>query len=167
MIYHGRYTAEIEDDFVVFLIGAKVNSWRYLLKFPWLGQAMSEMITVLEQHPEKGYLGSESFYRLEDFTSLMVTYWRSFDDLERFARDKDDPHLEPWRRFNREINNDGTIGIWHETYLVQAGQHESIYGNMPVFGLAKATQHLAVSERDHTARGRLETEETETKTQIS
>jgi hypothetical protein len=35
-------------------------------------------------------------------------------------------------------------------YAVEAGHHEAIYNNMPVFGLAKATEHVP-------ARGRLET----------
>jgi hypothetical protein len=30
------------------------------------------------------------------------------------------------------------VGIWHETYLVEPGRHESIYNNMPLFGLGAA-----------------------------
>jgi|GEM_PF-6486859 len=43
-----------------------------------------------------------------------------------------------------------------ETYKVQAGQYEAIYGNMPLFGLAAATQHQPISMgRYQTARRRL------------
>ncbi len=153
-IYPGRYTAEIDDSFVVFLIGSRMNDWR-IWKYRWLGQAMGDMLTVLHQHPEKGFLGGENFFRFNPITSILVSYWRSFEDLERFAHDKNDPHLEPWRRFMREIGDDGSFGIWHETYQVEAGAYEVLYGNMPRFGLAKATHHIAVSERSNSARQRI------------
>jgi hypothetical protein len=47
------------------------------------------------------------------------------------------------------------VGIWHETYAVEAGHHEAIYNNMPVFGLAKATEHVPAQGRLETARRRL------------
>jgi len=53
------------------------------------------------------------------------------------------------------VGNDGTVGIWHETYLVQAGQYEAVYGNMPIFGLAAATQHVPATGRRETAAGRI------------
>jgi hypothetical protein len=83
------------------------------------------------------------------------SYWRSFDDLERFARSSDDPHLGAWRRFNQAVGGDGSAGIWHETYLVAPGQYEALYGNMPRFGLAAATQHVPAVGRRETARRRL------------
>lgn len=154
-VFNGRYTAHIEGDFVVFMIGARVNSWRKLLRLAWIGQANSAMYRVLEANPEYGYLGGEAFSRNSFRESINITYWRSYDHLERFARSKDDPHLEAWRRFNREIANDGSFGIWHETYLVTAGSYECVYGNMPRFGLAKAATHLPMTGRKQTARGRL------------
>ena len=39
--------------------------------------------------------------------------------------------------FGRTTNGD--VGIWHETYRGPAGNFESVYLNMPAFGLAKAT----------------------------
>ena len=155
-IYPGRYTAEIDEPFVVFLIGSHVGSLRNLMKARWLGQAMNEMLDVLSTDSQKGFLGGESFFRFWPFTSILVSYWRSYEDLERFAHDKNDPHLEPWRRFNREIGSDVSIGIWHETYVVQAGQYETMYGNMPAFGLAKASRHVPVTGRLDTARQRLD-----------
>lgn len=154
-IFNGRYTAQIEGDFVVFLIGARINSWRKLLKLGWIGEANSAMFRVLEANPEYGYLGGEAFTRNFFRESITISYWRSYEHLERFARSKDDPHLEAWRRFNREIASDGSFGIWHETYLVKANNYESMYGNMPRFGLAKATAHVPISGRKQTARGRL------------
>jgi hypothetical protein len=67
--------------------------------------------------------------------AAFVQYWRSFEQLEEFARNPSLTHLEAWKRFNRA---DGSVGIWHETYAIQAGQYESVYGNMPKMGLALA-----------------------------
>ncbi|MBK8138148.1 MAG: DUF4188 domain-containing protein [Chloroflexi bacterium] len=158
-VFNGRYTANLEGDFVVFLIGARINSWRKILRLAWIGEANSAMYRVLEANPDYGYLGGEAFTRNFFRESINITYWRSYDHLERFARSQDDPHLEAWRRFNREIASDGSFGIWHETYLVKAGNFESVYGNMPRFGLAKAAAHLPMTGRKQTARGRLTGEE--------
>ncbi|WP_265578500.1 MULTISPECIES: DUF4188 domain-containing protein [unclassified Nostoc] len=59
-------------------------------------------------------------------------------------------------RFNRKVlGTDGSVGIWHETYLIEPGRDEAIYGNMPVFGLAAATKHVPAMGRRETARRRL------------
>jgi Monooxygenase af470-like len=75
-------------------------------------------------------------------------------NIER-KNDKDDPHLEAWRRFNKTIGSDGSVGIFHETFLVDAGKYEALYGNMPVFGLAAATKHVPAVGKRETARRRL------------
>jgi hypothetical protein len=158
-IFNGRYSAQIEGDFVVFMIGARINSWRKIFKLAWIGQANNAMYSALESNPEYGYLGGEGYSRNKFRESITITYWRSYEHLERFARSKDDPHLEAWRRFNQEIANDGSFGIWHETYLVKAGNYECLYGNMTRYGLAMAGAHVPVTGRKQSARGRLTGEE--------
>ena len=37
-------------------------------------------------------------------------------------------------------------GIWHETFLVRAGEYEAIYGNMPPYGLGKAADLVPLAE---------------------
>jgi hypothetical protein len=76
---------------------------------------------------------------------MIVQYWRSFEQLEAFARDTDDPHLEVWREYWRRVGKSTRSGIWHETFLVRAGEYEAIYGNMPDQGLAKASQVVPVA----------------------
>ena len=98
-------------------------------------------------------MGAETFFYWRG--AALVEYWRSFKDLDRFSRDPREPHVEAWRRFNRTIGTDGSVGIWHESYLVEAGRYETIYGNMPVFGLAKASQHVPATGNRETARRRL------------
>ncbi len=149
----GRFTAQIDEAFVVFTIGMRVNNFLAFSKWVPTLQAMGPMLQTLYTHPEKGFLGGETFVYWPGIA--IMQYWRSFDDLERFARAKEDPHLSAWRRFNKAIGTDGSVGIWHETYMVEAGRYEAIYGNMPVFGLASATKHVPIVGKRETARRRL------------
>jgi len=149
----GRFTAEIDGPFVVFIIGMRVNKFFAFRKWIATAMAMGPMIRTLYKHPEKGFLGAQTFFYGRGV--VIVQYWRSFEDLERFARDKDDPHLEAWRTFNKTIGSDGSVGIFHETFLVDAGKYEALYGNMPVFGLASAANHVPATGRRETARRRL------------
>jgi hypothetical protein len=144
-INQGRWTAEIEGDFVVFLIGARFNRPPKLVASPkdlrsTTRPAMKKMLDYLMAHPDKGLLG------YEQFGMLTVQYWRSFDHLERFAKDTEDPHLEAWRTYWKRVGQEDRTGIWHETYLVRAGQYEAVYGNMPTVGLAKASKAVTVAE---------------------
>jgi hypothetical protein len=49
-------------------------------------------------------------------------------------------HLPAWKAFNQSIATDGSVGIWHETFAIAAGAYESIYVNMPSFGLGRASK---------------------------
>jgi hypothetical protein len=149
----GRSTAQTDEPFVVFMIGMRINHFFAFSKWIPTARAMGPMLRTLFQHSEKGLLGAQVFFYWRGIA--VMQYWRSFEDLEKFARDRKDPHLEAWRRFNKTIGSDGSVGIWHETYLVDAGKYEAVYGNMPVFGLAAATKHVPAVGRRETARRRL------------
>jgi hypothetical protein len=145
-----RMTAEIEGDFVVFLIGARLSKLQLARSFVDLGgrRGMKHMLDYLVERPEKGLLAYEMGI------PTIVQYWRSFEHLEAFAKDKDDPHLEVWRQYWRRVGRTGRTGIWHETFLVKDGQYEAVYGNMPARGLGKAGRLVPVSESS-SARDRL------------
>jgi hypothetical protein len=66
---------------------------------------------------------------------LLVQYWRSFAQLEQYARAGEHLHLPAWRRFNKLVRDNGSVGIYHETYQVDTSNVETVYGNMPPFGL--------------------------------
>lgn len=149
----GRFTAQTDEPFVVFMIGMRINKLFAFRKWLPTAMAMRPMLSTLFQYPEKGFLGAQFFFNLRG--PVIIQYWRSFDDLERFARDKSEPHLSAWKRFNKSIGSDGSVGIWHETYLVDAGKYEAVYGNMPIVGLAAATQHVPAIGHRETARRRL------------
>ncbi len=87
------------------------------------------------------------------FSTLVVQYWRSFEALETWANSKDDPHAEVWRDYWRRVGKSSRTGIWHETCLVRAGEYEAIYGNVPPYGLAKASAMVPL--QGSTARNRI------------
>ena len=143
-VRQGRWTADVEGDFVVFIIGARFNSKLQLFKsMADFGgrKGMRHMLDYLVAHPDKGLLGYETYG-----LTTNVQYWRSFEHLEAFAKDKDDPHLEVWRSYWKRLGRSSRSGIWHETFLVRAGEYEAIYGNMPPHGLAKATSLVRVAD---------------------
>jgi hypothetical protein len=151
-VQRGRFTADIDGDFVIFLIGMRFNHPLRIRKWWPVATAMPRMLKVLSQHPELGCLGFQQWFGR---TTILVQYWRDFDSLDRFAKDRDLPHLEPWRRFNRAVRASGDVGIWHETFKVRAGEYEAVYGNMPVFGLAAAAGHLPTAQKANTAAARI------------
>ena len=152
----GRRTAELaeRDEVVVFLIGMRINRlwqvWRWL---PVLA-AMPRMIIELAKDPSRGLLSPPRTF-LSGRVVMLVQYWNSFDDLERYARDPKSQHLPAWRDFNKRIRDNGSVGIFHETYRVPASHTETVYANMPVFGLAAATSAVPVRGGRHTAAARL------------
>lgn len=152
-IMNGRFTAKMDESFAVFIIGMRINDFLAVRKWLPTVRAMSPMLRELYKHPEKGFLGADFFFHLRG--PMIVQYWRSFDDLELFAKNPNDPHLPAWRRFNQQVGSDGSVGVWHETYLIEPGNFEAIYANMPILGLAKATEHVPAVGRRETARRRL------------
>ena len=149
----GRWTAEIEGPFVVFIIGMRVNNLLAVNKWGPVAKSMGDMLRTLYTDKSKGFLGGQTVFYWRGIG--MVQYWRSFDQLEHFARNNNDPHMPTWRWYNRAVAAGGTVGIWHETYTVDANAYEAVYGNMPMWGLASATTHVKATGRRETARRRL------------
>ncbi len=152
-VFTGRYTARFDGPFAVFLIGMRINQLWAVHKWMPVASAMPRMLAMLAKNPATGFLGVETWVRWREV--LTVQYWRSFDDLEKFARDPGDLHLPAWKQFNQQVGSDGSVGIWHETFVVNAGQYECVYGNMPLYGLAAATEHVPAVGNRETARLRM------------
>jgi hypothetical protein len=151
-VFPGRFTAQCEEPFVVFLIGMRVNRI-FDLRWIRVARAMPPMLAELKRTPDLGLLHIEPFFYWRGVGILQ--YWRSFEHLHAYAHARDAHHLPAWAEFNRRIGADGSVGIWHETYVVGAGQFESVYANMPRFGLASAVNHVSVTGRLDSARGRI------------
>ena len=147
----GRYTAEMEGPFVVFIIGMRINRWLKFHKWIPVARAMVPMIRELYQHPELGFIHAEMHWSGRGTT--LIQYWRSYEQLEQYARGG--IHLQAWKKFNQSVGTDGTVGIYHETYMIQPGQYECVYGNMPRYGLGRAGNHVPAVGRQVTARRRM------------
>lgn len=151
-IYTGRYTTENHDNIVVFLIGMRIN--RRLAVHKWLPvfNAMPGMIRELYTNKDElGFLSMESYFGLR--TTVMIQYWRSTEDLLSYSKGK--KHLLAWKNFNAKIGDNDAVGIYHETYELKKGNYESVYGNMPLYGLGKAMKHIPITAERVSARQRL------------
>jgi len=145
-----RVSAEMEGEFVVFLIGMRINKLWKVHKWVPVFRAMPKMLKELEAHPESGFLGHSGLGR------VIVQYWRSFEHLEAYARAKDKEHWPAWVDFNRRLGSSrGDVGIWHETYIIKPGQYETVYSGMPPYGLGKAGKLVAASGKREDARSRV------------
>lgn len=82
-IFPGRFTADINEPFVVFLIGMRINRLWAFRKWMPVASAMPPMLAALAKNPAKGLLGVHTWVRWREV--MNVQYWRSFDDLEDFA----------------------------------------------------------------------------------
>jgi hypothetical protein len=153
-VQSGRWTAELDGDFVVFLIGAMVHDPAVATDASGLLMAMADMLDELEGDPSQGLLG---YTRHGDpGKGVLIQYWRSFEALEAYSRNPGARHAPVWRAWNRLAAEDrGAAGIWHETFKVNAGSYEAIYQNTPVMGLQRAGRPITVSEAKDTARARL------------
>ena len=153
-ISKGRYAARIQGDFVVFLIGMRIN--RLWLPHKWLPAvfAMPRMLKELAKQPKLGMLHAQTF--VSGRTIMVVQYWRSFDQLHAYAHDRNLEHLPAWAGFNRKVGGNGSVGIFHESYLVKAGQYECLSVNMPRNGLAKTGEMVPATGHMRDARSRLQ-----------
>ena len=131
----GRWTHERGDEgVVVFLIGARVNRLRDVRGWWPVMSAMPRMLAELQRDPDLGLLGVTSC--VQGRGALAVQYWRDLESLLAYAHDADHAHRPAWREFNRRVRDSrGAVGVWHETLVVPAGAHESMYVDMPAQGL--------------------------------
>lgn len=87
-----------------------------------------------------------------------VLYWGSFDALREYARDSDRLHFPAWQAYYEDgTKEDAAVGIWHETYVVDSDEYETVYNNMPPHGLAASdgAEIVSASDERKTAAGRI------------
>lgn len=135
---------------VLFLIGVRINKPWKLHRWLPVFFAMPRMLRELAKQPERGLLGARTHFGFPNI--LVVQYWESFEKLDAYAKDRDSVHLPAWAAFNRRSAGSGDVGIWHETYQISSGAFESVYSNMPPYGLGKAVGLVpATGNREHAA----------------
>jgi len=152
-LHDERMTAELQGDFVVFRIGMRINAlWKVHRWLP-VFRAMPKMLAELEADPESGLLAADTKLGIRNHE--VVQYWRSFEDLRSYALDPEAEHAPAMRWANELMRESDAVGIWHETYLVEAGAYETVYDTVPPTGLARAGELLPAKGSRQTAAGRL------------
>jgi len=150
----GRFTTDNSDSIVVFIIGMRINKRWAIHQWMPVFMAMPGMIKELYVHKDElGFLGTENYFGLR--TTAMIQYWKSTDDLLAYA--KMEKHLAAWKAFNHRARHNDAVGIYHETYEIPAGSHESVYVNMPSYGLSQARAPIPIGKGKQTAKERLHT----------
>ncbi len=157
-IARGRFTADPDAAahaaLVLFHIGMRINRLREPRTWLPVLLAMPRMLRELAADPELGLLSFEVYRSGRTF--LVVQYWRDFDSLNTWARSSDAPHLPAWRAFNRAARRSDAAGVFHETFRIGARGTETVYVDMPVIGLARATRHAPIAIRGQSAAHRLD-----------
>lgn len=151
-IARGRWTHEYTGDLTIFLIGMRINRvWRPDMWSPVLA-AMGPMLAELSRDPESGFLGYRLLVGWRGPT--LIQYWRTPQDVYRYATDREAAHRPAWAAFNRRAGaSRASVGVWHETY--QVGAAETVYVDVPRMGLAAATSARPVTGRLDRAPDRL------------
>ncbi|MBT3167396.1 DUF4188 domain-containing protein [Streptomyces sp. Vc74B-19] len=151
-----RTTAAAEGDVVVLLIGMRINHfWAVHHWLPVL-VSMPRMLRELGRRPERGLL-TYLLLTASPRTYYVVQYWESEEKLYAYAHAPDTVHHRAWAFVNRKERAGkvrGHVGLWHETYVVPQGNYESIYADMPAFGLAAAHGRIPLEKRGRRAKDR-------------
>ncbi len=151
-LHQGRWTARFESPFALFLIGMRINKFWKIHRWGPVAVAMPRMIRELQANPQLGFLGGDVWFAR---TILMVQYWRSFEALEAYAHAREKAHLPAWAAFNRAVGASGDVGIFHETYRIEPGAHESLYANMPPILLGRVGKLVEAKGGLNSARERM------------
>jgi hypothetical protein len=151
-----RRMADVTEPVVVFLVGMRINSFRRWRAWLPVSRAMTPMIRELFSDPSLGLLNARSEWSGRTIT--VVTYWRSFEHLERYAHAASHAHRPAWTAFyRRAAASGGAVGLFHETFTVQPGTAESLYVDMPDgFGLGGAVGMVPIRGSLNAARERLD-----------
>jgi len=151
-IARGRWTHDHKGTLTVFVIGMRINRWLRPDAWAPVVAAMGPMISELSRDRSSGFLGGE--VSLAWRGPMMIQYWRSPEDLYRYATEQDATHRPAWTAFNERARRlPGAVGVWHETY--QVSRAETVYSDMPPTGLAAATAAVRVSRRMDRAETRM------------
>lgn len=150
----GPQTTDSDDEIVLFLVGMTFNRpWKVRAWWP-VFNAMPKMLRALLSDPDSGLLSSRTTFGRRGPT--IIQYWRSLEDLDRFARGKGTEHTKAWQAFMKSAASKGSdVGLWHETYRTTPGLRENLYFSTGPLGFSEAVPGLhTVTPGERTAKGR-------------
>jgi len=130
----GNFHAEPSSEkIVVFMLGFKSNHplGIFAPHVKEVGDSFSRMISELEKAgPDSGYYGGSAWTSQDKngaTENLILSYWRSTEDVHRYAYSP--LHRETWDWWNKHIKEVDHIGINHEIFEVEKKHWEAIYVN--------------------------------------
>jgi len=130
----------------VFIIGMNINRYRDMRHWWPAFRAMTRAVRELKAHPEFGLLRAEGglFFGGPAF----IQYWKSYEQLEAYARNPNAEHLPAWRAFNQAARTTDSVGTYHETYRIQSGK---LRGHVQPHARGRAARRprRRASEPDH------------------
>ncbi len=132
----GQFHADASaEKVVIFLLGAKSNHPLGLFapNFKKIGDYLASMVAQLDQSSDdccQGFLGGSSWTSQDKNGAtefLLISYWRSVDDVHRYATGP--LHREAWDWWQATVKQNDHIGINHEIFEADAHHWESVYLN--------------------------------------
>lgn len=163
-------THATDEPVTVFLIGMTINKpWRvhrWLPLFLAMPAMLSELLgnkAAVDRGDNVDDLGLLAAYTtISTKGPVTVQYWRSPEHLYRYANGKTHQHLPRQQAyFKRAGHLDDSVGIWHETFVVEPDAMESLYHQSPLMGLAKATTSIPATGQHRRHARRVRSERTE------
>ena len=127
----------VDQSFVVFIVGIRINSYLKIHKWMPVVSAFNRMLRELDVSADKGCMGYEYW---GGRVRVCIQYWNEYEQLLAYARDKSASHFPAWFDFNSKVSRSGDVGLWHEAYFAKPGTFKAVYKNMPPFGLGRVTQ---------------------------
>jgi hypothetical protein len=153
-----KVAADRSTEFVVFHIGIRINAFWKLHRWLPIVLIAPRMVRELVSDPDSGLLGSQTVVGPGIRNLGFIQYWDSFDALREYARDSDRMHLSAWQEYYEDgTKEDAAVGIWHETYVIDPDEYETVYNNMPPHGLGACDDSdiVPASDQRNTAAGRM------------
>lgn len=150
-----RLTTAAPDGTVLFIVGMRINRLWALNKVLPVLLAMPRMLVEQIRNPDLGMIGKPRTF-LSGRLVVVVQYWRDYESLERYALKPELSHLKAWRAFNASARGNSAVGVFHETYVLGAGNHETVYVNVPAeILLAAAVGAVPATGARESSRGRI------------
>jgi len=138
-----RISAPNDQDIVIFIVGMKIQQWWNIKAWGPVFMAMPAMLKELYSMKDIGFLHHEIGWSGRHI--VVTQYWKDVESLHNYAHGK--THMRAWTNFYKKAANSNGVGLFHETYIVEAGNYESIYVNMnKTRGLAVALSHHEVED---------------------
>jgi len=134
-IRQGKVVVDNAEPAVVFLVGIRINQWRRVRRWLPLLLAMPRMLRELVDDPGSGLAGYRLHFGPGLRQAMVVQYWRSPEELHRFARRAAGTHRSAQSRYWWHYGAGAAVGVWHEFLVSPQGAHHGMYGNMPPFGI--------------------------------